>query len=303
MSLPFTTPKKASVLISTLTLSLLLTACGQDKQADNEKSEQASNEKTEKTSQEVTRPSKLNQENPDYIISADPSNVPYEVQNTDGTLGGVDAEIINAIAEDQNFTYNFKTRKWQGIFKEIEENKSDLITGLVVASDDRRKKYDFTDPVFIKMRYAYLTKDTAEKNNVKEFKDICKLTVAVKDQTDKSKLYHSVCGKTNSNFMPVSSNYTAFENVVSGKADVAIGDDVLYSYLIKENKVDNLITIADPDNKPIILAWPTQKGNKELLDKFNAGLAHIKADGTYNKIIYKWLGDDFKMTEIPESQK
>ena len=34
------------------------------------------------------------------------------------------------------------------------------------------------------------------------------------------------------------------------------------------------------------------KDEQELLDKFNAGLKDIVADGTYEKIIAKYLGDD-----------
>ena len=31
--------------------------------------------------------------------------------------------------------------------------------------------------------------------------------------------------------------------------------------------------------------------NQELVDKFNAGLANIKANGTYDEIIKKYLGE------------
>ncbi len=296
---------KTASLCMTLTLTALLSACGQENQPTEATTEPTSESATETEKNDTTSQtnkeeyakthSKRDDKNPDYLIATDPSNAPFEFTNEDGTIHGLDTEIINAIAEDQNFTYDFKPRKWQGIFKEIEENKSDLISGIVVETDARRKKYDFTDPIFIKKRYAYLSADTAKKYNVSKFDDICSLKVAVKDETDKSALYYSVCGKANPNMVPVSSNYTAFGHLVSGKVDVAIGDDVLYNYLIKENKVNNIVTVADPDDKEIILAWPTQKGNTELLTKFNAGLANIKQNGTYEQLVHKWLGDDFKI--------
>ncbi len=307
-------------LSTTLTLTALLSACGQDDTATQVAVGQIAkqtNQTTEQTTEQTTATdtdahgeghihvnekehdpkahSKRDMVNPDYVIATDPSNIPFEFTNEDGTINGLDTEIINAIAEDQNFTYNFKPRKWQGIFKEIEENKSDLISGIVVETDARRKKYDFTNPIFIKKRYAYLADSTAKQHNVSKFADICSLKVAVKDETDKSALYYSVCGQANPNLVPVSSNYTAFRHLVSGKVEVAIGDDILYNYLIKENKVNNIVTVADPDDKEIILAWPTQKGNTEFLTKFNAGLANIKQNGTYDKLVHKWLGDDFKI--------
>ncbi len=297
---------KTVSLCTTLTLTALLSACGQDDKATQVAVGKIAEQATENTIAKDSKTediqatdtkvlSKRDDKDPDYLIATDPSNAPFEFTNEDGTINGLDTEIINAIAEDQNFTYNFKSRKWQGIFKEIEENKSDLISGIVVKTDARQEKYDFTNPIFIKKRYAYLSADTAAKHNVSKFADICSLKVAVKDETDKSDLYRSVCGENNPNMVSVSSSYTAFGHLVSGKVQVAIGDDVLYNYLIKENKINNLITIADPDDKEIILAWPTQKGNTELLTKFNAGLANIKQNGTYDKLVHKWLGDDFKI--------
>jgi polar amino acid transport system substrate-binding protein len=37
-----------------------------------------------------------------------------------------------------------------------------------------------------------------------------------------------------------------------------------------------------------------KKGNKEVLDKINAGLKKIKADGTYDKIYGKYFGSPKK---------
>ena len=38
-----------------------------------------------------------------------------------------------------------------------------------------------------------------------------------------------------------------------------------------------------------IYGFAVQKGNKELLDKINAGLKNIKDDGTYDKLIDEWF--------------
>ena len=48
--------------------------------------------------------------------------------------------------------------------------------------------------------------------------------------------------------------------------------------------------IKDPSIATEQLAWGVKKGNTELLNKLNNGLAQLKADGTYNKIHEKWFG-------------
>ena len=36
-------------------------------------------------------------------------------------------------------------------------------------------------------------------------------------------------------------------------------------------------------------AFAVKKGNTELLDKLNAGLANLKANGTYDELVDKWF--------------
>ncbi len=37
-----------------------------------------------------------------------------------------------------------------------------------------------------------------------------------------------------------------------------------------------------------------RKGEKALLERINAGLGAIRANGTYNQIYKKWFNQDFK---------
>ena len=54
---------------------------------------------------------------------------------------------------------------------------------------------------------------------------------------------------------------------------------------------------------PYGIAFQKADGENELRDSFNAYLAELKADGTYDEIVKKWFGDDesIKTVDIPES--
>lgn len=228
---------------------------------------------------------------PVYIISTDPSNAPFEMRGEGGEIVGLDMDLLHAIAKQEGINYEIKPRAWQGILDTLETGESDVVTGVVVLTEERAKKYDFTDPVVYKKRYAYLTNETVEKHQVKSFADICSLKVAVKAETDKAALYESVCGQENPNMVAVPSSYSSFRELVSGNVDVAIGDDVLFNYYLRENKVNNVVKFANEGEGEIILAWPVRKGNSELLNKLNNGLRSLKANGRYDQIKKKWLGE------------
>ena len=61
----------------------------------------------------------------------------------------------------------------------------------------------------------------------------------------------------------------------------AVGD----SYIV----ATNLKTVSDPSFPKEYFGIVVKQGNKALLAKLNAGLAAVKADGTYTQIYKKWF--------------
>lgn len=73
-------------------------------------------------------------------------------------------------------------------------------------------------------------------------------------------------------------------------ADFLIEDYPVISYQIKIGEQDKLRVAVDAINTPPQYGFAVKKGgNAELLKKFNEGLAKIKADGTYDKIVKQYL--------------
>jgi polar amino acid transport system substrate-binding protein len=50
-----------------------------------------------------------------------------------------------------------------------------------------------------------------------------------------------------------------------------------------------LKTVNDPSFPKEFFGIVVKQGNKALLDKLNAGLAGVKADGSYGQIYKKWF--------------
>ena len=78
--------------------------------------------------------------------------------------------------------------------------------------------------------------------------------------------------------------------LTTGRIDLMIADDVPVLVAMQENAPD--IKMVDVGELP---RWPAaisvQKNNPELLDALNVALAEIKADGTYQTIVDKWIGE------------
>ena len=90
---------------------------------------------------------------------------------------------------------------------------------------------------------------------------------------------------------------TALDNcdfdLMPGEILAVIGDNGVIAYRIQEHK--QLKTVSDPNFPKEYFGIVVKQGNKVLLDKLNAGLAAIKADGSYAKIYKTWF-----QAEAPE---
>ena len=74
--------------------------------------------------------------------------------------------------------------------------------------------------------------------------------------------------------------------------DAAIGDNGVIAYRVSQNAA--LKTVEDPSFPEEGFGIVVKKGDKALQDKLNAGLAAVRADGSYGEIYKKWFAKEYK---------
>ena len=83
-----------------------------------------------------------------------------------------------------------------------------------------------------------------------------------------------------------------YQDVVAGNTACCFEDTPVMSYAISTGNVDlTIIAEADADSEfATPYGFAVAKGeNAELLEKFNAGLANLKENGTYDEIVGKYV--------------
>ena len=82
---------------------------------------------------------------------------------------------------------------------------------------------------------------------------------------------------------------TMYQDVILGNSDACVEDTPIMAANIKDAKLALKIPEGmESEGAPYGFAIMDKK-NQELLDMFNAGLKNIRADGTYQKILDKYL--------------
>jgi polar amino acid transport system substrate-binding protein len=153
-------------------------------------------------------------------------------------------------------------------------------------TDERKKIVDFSTPYFNAGLTVVVKKDNT---TVKSVDDLKGKTVAVKKGTTGSKYALDNATKLGIKVVQFNDSPAMFQEVSNGNADALIEDYPVISYAIAQKDL-GLKIVGDRLNGDKYGIAVLKGQNKDLLAKIDKGLAELQKDGTYDKIIKKYIG-------------
>jgi len=222
----------------------------------------------------------------DVIFAVDATYPPMEMVDAQKNIVGFGPEIVAAIGKAAGFNPVLKNTAWDGIFAGLAAGKYDAIASSVSITDERKQTMDFTDPYFEVKQGVIVPKGA----NVTSVKDLAGKTIASQIGTTGYFVCKKIEGATAKSYDEIG---LAVEDLYNGRIDAVIADDAVASnYALQHEQYSQKLTLAfliAPES-PEYLGFAVNKGNKEIADLINKGLAAIKANGEYDKIYAKWFG-------------
>lgn len=233
------------------------------------------------TQQSTTASNTPASDKPNYVVVSQYSYPPFATRGTDGSLIGMDMDLLNAIAEKEGFTLTFLPHNMTGLLETVNDGRADIVATGVNITPERLEKYEFSKP-YLEGNWAALL--NADKTQVKSWAELKNKPIAVQE----SSLSETQLKATEITNQPVlvKTVYLGLSAVNKGDA-VAVYDvdSVLNSYF-KDNPA--YYTVIDEKSGKIPFGFVMKKGNTELKAKLDKGIDEIRADGTYQKILDKW---------------
>lgn len=219
-------------------------------------------------------------------IATEGAYAPFNYTNADGSLGGFDVDIANAICEKMQVTCDIKAQDWDGIIPALKQGRYDAIVAAMSVTPERSEQLDFSKPYFTNS-LVFLAKNDSSFNPANQA-DIEAATIAAQRSTISSQWLQSTYPKAQVQLYDTLNN--AFMDLGAGRASVMISDkvpalewlgsDVAKGFGVKGDEIDI------NDN----IAVAVDKGNSELLGKIDAALDAMRQDGTYDEIVAKHFG-------------
>ncbi len=223
----------------------------------------------------------------DYIVATDTAFRPFEYTNENNEFVGIDVDILAAVAADQGFTYELRPLGWDAGVLAVQAGQADaLIAGATIKEERRKSGWIFSDGYYD----ATQTFVVAKNSTVASFDDLKGKKIAVKNGTAGKDFAESLKEKYNLNIAVFDDSPTMYEDVRLGNSAACVEDTPIMAANIKANPALNLRIPAGMESEGAPYGFAIMnKSNQPLLDKFNAGLKNIRANGTYQQILDKYL--------------
>lgn len=223
-----------------------------------------------------------------WIIAMDTVFRPFEFTDETGEFVGIDVDVMKAIAEDQGFSYEIQSLGWDAAVAAVQAGQADgLIAGASITDDRKESGWIFSDGYY----NATQTFVVPTGSDIKSFEDLAGKNVAVKNGTAGADFAESLKEEYGFTTTVFEDSPTMYQDVILGNSAACVEDTPIMADSIKVGGLALEIPEGmESDGAPYGFAI-MNKANQELLDMFNAGLANIRENGTYDEIIAKYLGE------------
>ena len=273
--------KKMLALVLALVMALSLVACGGNNNTEDDNKDYASMSLEELKAELTTvTEGKL-------TMSTNATFPPYEMLADDGSFEGIDVEVAGAIAEKLGLELQIDDMSFDAALLAVQGDspKADIVMAGVTVTEDRQLVMNFSDSYATGIQVVIVK----EGSDIKSIDDL----EGKKIGTQMGTTGYIYCSDTpenggygEENVIAYDSGITAVQALVNGQVDCVVIDNEPAQAYVKANAG---LSILDTEFTNEDYAIGMNKGNACLLAAVNAAMAELKADGTFQKIVEKYI--------------
>ncbi|MDE7333870.1 MAG: transporter substrate-binding domain-containing protein [Lachnospiraceae bacterium] len=281
--------KKRAALLLAAVMVFSLTACGGSKDTEQAGEAQEAPQETEAEAgqEEAAAPEEDNAEAgteaKHYVIATDTTFAPFEFENDNGEMVGIDLDLLAAIAEDQGFTYELQSIGFSAAVTALEAGEVDGVIAGMSITDERAQKYDFSEAYYD----SGVGMAVAADSDIASYEALSGLQVATKIGTEGCAFAESIADQYGFTIVQFEDSASMYQDVLSGTSAACFDDYPVLGYEISRGTGLKLPIDMERGSS---YGFATLKGEApELVEMFNAGLANLKASGKYDEILNTYI--------------
>lgn len=221
-------------------------------------------------------------------------NAYFPLQFVDQKTGqpvGWEYDAMAELAKRLNFKVEYQNTSWDAMIQAVSDKQYDIgMTGITI-KDDRKEKVDFSDPYMKSEIFMLVRGDEARFTDAKGFAADEKLLVGAQAGTSPFyvAVYNVLDGNEANPRIKLMETFAAtVEALKVGDVDLVLTDSAAGKF-IADGSGGALKMVGEPlQAEEFGFIFPR---GSELVAPINAGIAALKADGTFDKLTQKWFVD------------
>ena len=205
---------------------------------------------------------------------------PYEYVDDDGNIIGIDAEIAAAIAEKLGMELEIKDMEFDSLITACAGGSVDMVLAGMTVTDERKESVNFSDSYATGIQVIIVKEDS----EIATVDDLESKTIGVQSGTTGDIYCRDDYGEDS--VKQYNNGALAVAALQNGQVDCVVIDNEPAKNFVAANEG---LKILDTEYITEDYAIAVAKENTELLEKINNAMAELKADGTIDKIINKYI--------------
>ena len=279
--------KKITALLLGAVMALRLAACGGSASSaaasSAASSEAASSEaaSSEAAASETTETAALTTVNPGKLtMSTNAAFPPYEMTTDTGAFEGIDVEIAGAIADKLGLELQIDDMDFDAALLAAQQGKSDMVMAGVTVNDERKQVMDFSNTYASGVQVVIVK----EGSDIATVDDLAGHMIG----TQRGTTGYIYCSDDfgEDSVTAYDNGLTAVQALNNGQVDCVVIDSAPAKEFVAANEG---LVILDTEYAVEDYAIGMAKGNTALVEAVNGALAELKADGTIDAILAKYI--------------
>ena len=211
-------------------------------------------------------------------IGTSPDFPPFENLNGDGSVTGIEIDVLNKVCEELGWTLEINQMDFDSVIPGVQAGKFDLGVSGITVTEARQKNALFTS-VYCMAAQAIVVKVDSPINSKADLEG---KTVSVQTGTTAE----SYCTEQGYNVKAFQANNDAQSALINGKVDAWVIDDLTAADMVAAYEKANpgTLRILDEAMTSEPYAFAANLKSQELVDQINSVLDVMIEDGTIAEI-------------------
>jgi polar amino acid transport system substrate-binding protein len=214
---------------------------------------------------------------------------PFNYTDSDGNLVGFEIDLAAALCEEMNVTCELVAQDWDGIIPALLANRYDAIMASMSITEERMEIVDFSNKYY-QTPARFAVRDGSEITETSP-QALAGMTIGAQSATIHANFLEDVYSESDIRFYPTQDE--ANLDLAAGRIDLILADSIVLYEWMETDDGSCCTFIGDAYNDPAYFGFgvgaAVRQGEDELRERFNAAIAAVIENGTYQEISDKYF--------------